>query len=145
MTILRSAVSDDAPRIRKLVRAARINPTGLDWHRFVVAENTQGEIIGCGQIKPHRDGTHELASLVVDPVCRGQGIARALVEHLIETHQGSLYLMCRASLGEFYKKFGFDPILEPEMPPYFRRINRLASLVEFLQKEGETLLVMHKA
>jgi N-acetylglutamate synthase-like GNAT family acetyltransferase len=144
MFSLRPAVADDAPRIRKLIRAERINPTGLDWQRFIVAVNLQGEVIACGQIKTHRDGSAELASLVVDPEHRGHGIARSLVGHLTEIHEGSLYLMCRASLGEFYTKLGFQTVSKPEMPSYFRKISHLASLVEILQKEGETLLVMHR-
>jgi len=139
---LRSAVADDATRIRELVRAARINPLGLDWHRFMVSVNPEGDVIACAQIKTHRDGSAELASLVVDSEYRGRGIARALVEHLTEIHPGSLYLMCRASLGAFYKKLGFQMVSQAEMPPYFSRISRLAPLVEILQKEGETLLVM---
>jgi amino-acid N-acetyltransferase len=144
MTSIRPAVANDASRIRELVQAARINPLGLDWQRFTVAVDPDGEIIGCGQIKSHRDGSHELASLVVDPAYRGQGIARTLIEHLTEIHQGDLYLTCRASLGNFYQRFGFEPIPEPEMPTFFRRISRLTSLIEFLQREGESLLVMRK-
>ncbi len=140
--LLRPAVAAEAPRIRQLVRAERINPTGLDWQRFTVAVNLQGEVVGCAQIKTHRDGSAELASLVVGPQYRGQGIARVLVEYLIEIHGGTLYLMCRASLGDFYTKLGFQIVPKPEMPPYFHRVSRLASLVEILQKEGETLLVM---
>ena len=142
---LRYAVAGDLAAIKALVRAARINPTGLKWPHFVIVENGLGEVIACGQIKPHRDGSHELASLVVDPQYRGQGIACSLVEYLTEIHEGELYLMCRASLGEFYEKLGFEVIAEPQMPPYFRKITRLASLVEILQKEGETLLVMRGA
>jgi N-acetylglutamate synthase-like GNAT family acetyltransferase len=141
---LRPAVADDATRIRELVRAARINPTGFDWQRFTVAVNPEGDVIACGQIKTHRDGSAELASLVVDPDYRGCGIARTLVEHLTRIHQDSLYLMCRASLDEFYTKLGFQMVSQPEMPSYFSRISRLASLVKILQKEGETLLVMRR-
>ena len=79
---LRPANAADFPAIKYLVRSARINPTGLKWSRFVVAENDLGEVIGCGQIKPHKDGSYELASLVVEENYRGQGIARSLVAHL---------------------------------------------------------------
>ena len=142
---LRLAEAGDAPAIKALVRAARINPTGLKWSRFHVAESHLGEVIACVQIKPHRDGSNELASLVVAPDYQKQGIARALVEHLIEIHTGELYLMCRSSLGSFYTKLGFEVIAEPQMPPYFRKVSRLASLTEILRQEGETLLVMQKA
>lgn len=142
---LRPATAEDLPAIQSLVRAAQINPTGLKWPRFTIAESAARLIIGCGQIKPHRDGSHELASLVVDPAYRGQGIARTLVEHLTEIHAGELYLMCRASLGGFYKKLGFEVLPEPQMPLYFRKINRLATLAEILRQENETLLIMRYA
>jgi hypothetical protein len=54
----------DLPIIKILVHSARINPTGLSWPHFVVAENNLGEVISCGvQIKPHRDGSSELGFL----------------------------------------------------------------------------------
>ena len=139
---VRLATEKDSPAIKRLVFAARLNPTQLKWQHFMVADNSQGEVIGCGQIKPHQDGSCELASLVIDPDYRSQGIARTLIERLIGIHEGDLYLMCRASLGGFYEKFGFEGINESQMPPYFKRIARLASIAEILQKEGETLLVM---
>ena len=139
---IRHAVAEDRPAIKALVRAAHVNPTGLKWPRFIVAVNKLGVVIACAQIKPHRDGSHELASLVVDPDCRGQGVARSLVEYLTEIHEGELYLMCRSSLREFYKKLGFEVAAKSKMPPYFRKISRLASLAEILHKENETLLVM---
>jgi len=141
---IRPAVADDSSAIKALVRAARINPTGLKWPRFLVADHNPGEVIACAQIKPHRDGSHELASLVVDPKFRNQGIARSLVKHLTETHEGELYLMCRSSLGDFYEKLGFEVIAKSQMTPYFRKISRLAALTEMLRKENETLLVMRR-
>ena len=139
---LRTANASDFPAIKNLVHTARINPLGLKWPRFVIAENDLGEIIGCAQIKSHRDGSHELASLVVDANYRGQGIARSLVTHLTGNHEGALYLTCGSSLDKFYEKFGFESINEHQMPPYFRRINRLVSLIGILYKGDETMLVM---
>ena len=144
MFTLRPGTASDVPFIRALVRAARINPTGLDWRRFVVAVTSEGEVIGCGQVKLHRDGSRELASLVVAPAWRGRGVARAIIEHLLATHPGELYLMCRSRLGPLYERFGFRAIDEAEMPKYFRRVSRLARLVEVLRKEGETLWVMRR-
>jgi N-acetylglutamate synthase-like GNAT family acetyltransferase len=107
---IRPANLSDLPAIKILVHSARINPSGLVLPRFVVAENDSAEVVDCGQIKPHRDGSFELASLVVAENYRDQGIARSLVLHLTANHKGDLYLMCRSSLGEFYKKFGFIPL-----------------------------------
>ena len=141
---LRSATSEDIPRIRTLVIAAHINPTGLDWKRFVLAIHARAEVIGCGQIKPHRDGSYELASIVVQPDWRGQGVARGIIEHLLAPEEGPLYLMCRSALGPLYEKFGFRVLKHDEMPKYFQRVSRLTSVIEILRKEGETLLVMKR-
>jgi N-acetylglutamate synthase-like GNAT family acetyltransferase len=141
---LRAAIVEDSSAIRHLVISVGINPTGLDWRRFVVAVSPQGEVIGCGQVKPHRDGSLELASIAVTPERRGQGVARAIIEHLLAENQGELYLMCRSGLGGLYEKFGFRVIQPDEMPRYFRKISRLVGLVEVLRRDGESLLVMKR-
>jgi len=147
---LRPATAADIPRIRSLVIAGHINPTGLDWKRFIVAiaAGPKAEVIGCGQIKPHRDGSHELASIVVEPAWRGRGVARSIIEHLIASKEaskeGPLYLMCRSALGPLYEKFGFQELTYDEMPRYFQRVSKLSSIIEILRKEGETLFVMKR-
>jgi amino-acid N-acetyltransferase len=141
---IRPAEGRDANAIRALVIKSHINPTGLDWKRFIVAIANQDEIIGCGQIKPHRDGSLELASIAVTHAWRGKGAARAIIEHLLAAHQGVLYLMCQSSLGPLYEKFGFEVILEEQMPKYFRRVSKLAGMAELMRKQGETLLVMQR-
>ncbi len=141
---LRPATKDDFPAIRALIYAARINPLGLDWRRFVLAVDEGGAPIGCGQVKTHRDGSRELASIAVQPAWRGQGVARAIIQHLLAAHPPPLYLTCRPSLGPFYEKFGFRVIAEPEMPPYFRRIKRLARLARATRLIPGDLLVMKK-
>jgi amino-acid N-acetyltransferase len=139
---VRKAVEADAPAIKKLVTEGRINPTGLDWRRFMVAVNQNGEVIGCGQIKPHRDGSLELASLAVTNEWRRQGVAHAIIEELLAGHDGPLYLMCRSGLGKMYEKYGFQALDEEHMPRYFRRVSRVAGIIEGLQSQGETLLIM---
>lgn len=141
---LRPATAEDAVDIRRLVQLGRINPTGLAWPRFIVAISSKGEVIGCGQVKPHRDGTREVASIVVDPAWRQRGVARAILERLIAEHPGDLYLMCRSPLGPLYEKVGFRALSFEEMPKYFRRISRVAGLLHALQDEGVSLLVMFR-
>jgi N-acetylglutamate synthase-like GNAT family acetyltransferase len=137
---LRPATADDAADIKALIHLVRINPTGLDWKRFLVACSADGELIACAQVKPHADGTLELASLAVRPAWRGQGWARRLVERLLSQSPRPIYLTCRSSLGVFYEKFGFRALTSDELTPYFRRIQRLADT--FLFRKDETLLVM---
>jgi N-acetylglutamate synthase-like GNAT family acetyltransferase len=121
---------------------SRINPTGLDWKRFIVAVNEQDEMIGCGQVKPHAAGILELASLAVYPAYRGRGVARAIIEYLLQHNPRPLYLMCASSLEPFYEKFGFRRLAYEDMPPYFQRIVRLAGLLTSLARRQEGLLVM---
>jgi N-acetylglutamate synthase-like GNAT family acetyltransferase len=144
MISLEPATSQDSGAIRRLVISGGINPTGLDWRRFVVAISPQREVIGCGQIKPHRDGSLELASVAVTSEWRGQGVARAIIERLLAENPSELHLMCRSGLGGLYEKFGFRVIQEEEMPRYFRKVSRLAGLVEVLRRDGESLLVMKR-
>jgi len=137
---LRSATADDAAEIKALIRLVRINPTSLDWKRFLVASSADGRLVACAQVKPHADGTLELASLAVRPAWSGRGLARRLVEQLLSQSPRPLYLTCRAPLGSFYEKFGFRVLTRNEMPPYFRRLSRLAGIVGKLL--NETMLVM---
>ncbi len=139
---LRKAKRDDAPRIRSLVIEGNINPFGLNWRRFIIAEDPTGRVIGCVQLKPHQDGSVELASLVVDRLYQGQGIARKLIETMIAIHAGGLYLTCRSELGGFYKKFGFQVLSADELHGYFRAILRLVNLLQKVTGREEGLLVM---
>jgi N-acetylglutamate synthase-like GNAT family acetyltransferase len=144
MYTIRQAEITDQQAIHRLIRQVRINPTGLDWERFLVAVDDHGKVIGCGQIKPHSDGSRELASIAVKPEHRSQGIASALIEQLLEKSTGDLYLMGRSSLGTFYEKFGFQAVEGDDLPPYFKKMKRLSRLITSLDKNGETLLVMKR-
>ena len=142
---LRPATEEDSPAIHDLILEGSINPTGLDWRRFTLAVTPEGEVIGCAQLKPHRDGSVELASLAITETWRGRGAARALIEYLIQQHDGTLYLMCQSSLAPLYEKFGFRRLARDEMPTYFRRVSKLVGLAEVLIQRGETLLIMRRA
>ena len=126
--VLRPAWEEDFRAIRALIRAVGINPTGLDWRRFVVAVTPNEKVIGCGQVKPHSDGSRELASIAVRPAFRRQGIAQAIIERLLAENPPPLYLICRNGLGPFYERFGFRALRENEMPRYFQRLMRAARL-----------------
>lgn len=141
---LRKANREDANKIRGMVRAENLNPLSLDWRHFLVACNQDGEVIGCGQVKAHKDGSRELASMVVLSGWRGKGAARALIEGLINTHPGTLYLTCMARLQPLYEKFGFKVIAFEEMPPYFKRISRLISIMVILAPKEFHLRVMRR-
>jgi N-acetylglutamate synthase-like GNAT family acetyltransferase len=142
MVHVRSARETEASQIRDLIYLVGINPTGLDWKRFVVAVDEADEMIGCGQIKPRGQEVLELASIAVYPRHQSKGVARSIIEYLLKDSSRPLYLMCESALGPFYEKFGFQAISYEEMPRYFRRISKLAGLVTTLAHREERLLVM---
>jgi len=139
---LRSAVKNDSNIIKTLVRQARLNPFDLDWRRFIVATTPQEGVIGCGQIKRHRDGSRELASLVVDPEYRGDGIGKTILEQLLANHPTPVYLTCLSSLMEYYESFGFTVTTNNDLPPYFCRLKRLFNIFRIFSKSQEDLLIM---
>ena len=84
----------DSPEARPLIEGLNAHalslypdPDSYHWrfsHEegvFVVAY-VDGEPAGCGGVRDFGDGTAELKRVYVDPRFRGQGIGRALVEHL---------------------------------------------------------------
>lgn len=140
--VLRPALESESAQIKALINLVEINPSGLDWKRFIVAVNDGGQVIGCGQIKPHGGDIQELASIAVSPEYRGQGIARAVIEMLLRETTRPLYLMCIAHNGPMYEKFGFQAIPVDEMPRYFKRIKKLFDIAEVFRRSEEDLLVM---
>jgi len=138
---LRPAVESDARQIRDLIHRVGINPMDLNWRHFVVVEDADSQFMGCAQLKPHKDGSLELASLAVQEEFRKQGVARALIEHLLARSPRPLFLMCQPALVPFYEKFGFRAIGLKAMPPYFRKISRLIKvLVAFNRDAGPAIM-----
>lgn len=143
--ILRRAERRDALAIRWLIYRAGINPLGLDWRRFWVVSDSTGLILACGQVKLHRDGSRELASIAVAPAHRRRGLARRIIEKLLAGQEGTLYLTCRPPLRGLYEKFGFTVLNDPEeMPPYFRVVWKTARYVGRALPAFGGLLVMRR-
>jgi N-acetylglutamate synthase-like GNAT family acetyltransferase len=140
--IIRHALETESTQIKDLIHLVGINPSGLDWKRFVVAVNENGQVIACGQIKPHGADIRELASIAVQPEYRGLGLARAVIEILLRENPRPLYLMCILHNGPMYEKFGFQEIEDRQMPRYFARIKNLFNIADVFRKTGEELLVM---
>lgn len=145
---LRSAGKADAAAIKRLIYQVGINPLGLRWQNFILAVDEQGQMIGCGQIKEHYDGSRELASIAVDPNWRGRGVATTIIQELLHRQNGLLYLTCRTGLTPFYQRFGFEPAEFTELPPYFRRIHHLSGLLrraKWMPAEGLAILIKRDA
>src|SRR5215207_11554125 len=99
--IIRPAAADDQFVITAIVRAALINPRDLDWRRFLLAQWGQ-DVVGVGQVKPHRDGSRELASIAVVPEWQGNGVGGALIRALLSRATGPLYLLRDAEREHYY-------------------------------------------
>lgn len=139
---LRPASAEDQGAIRRLVFQGRINPRGLHWRNFIVAVDGCQRVIGCGQIKPHHDGSRELSSIVVAPDWQGGGIATAIVERLMQAGP-PLWGICREELAPFYQRFGFERVLAPRASsPTFRRILRLSRWLTRLLPPGQAPCVL---
>jgi amino-acid N-acetyltransferase len=117
MTIsIRPATELDQEQIVRLVRAERLNPHGLHWPNFLVAES-EGRIIGAVQLRPHRDGSHELGSLVVDAGCRGGDLSSRLIEQRLAGRNGRILLITNRRFADRYRRWGFNRI-EPTAAPF---------------------------
>jgi N-acetylglutamate synthase-like GNAT family acetyltransferase len=139
---VRPALTVESPQIKGLINLVGINPTGLDWRRFIVAVNDNGQVVACGQIKPHGENIRELASIAVRPEFRGLGLARAVIEMLLLESPKPLYLMCMSHNGPMYEKFGFQVLEGRQLPRYFARIKKIFNIADVFKKSGEELLVM---
>lgn len=124
---LRPAHQGDQAQIRRLVRGARLNPFDLNWQRFWVVEEG-GRLQAVGQVRHHRDGSRELASIVTVPEKRGAGLATTVIRELVAREAGPVYLTCRPELVGFYARLGFVES-QTGLPPHFQRVvwvNQLA-------------------
>jgi len=143
MKTIRPASAADSSKIKRLVRSERLNPLGLNWRRFLIAEDSGGRMLGCVQVKTHGGGAKELASLVVVPAWRGRGVARALVEHLQQCSNSPLWLTCRSGLIPFYSRFGFREVRDSaKMPQHFKLARLFGKLLHFVGTVVGYLAVM---
>ncbi|MBI5352648.1 MAG: GNAT family N-acetyltransferase [Chloroflexi bacterium] len=139
---LRPALESESSQIKDLIHLVGINPTGLDWKRFIVAVNDGGQVVACGQIKPHGADIRELASIAVNPEYQDQGLARAVIEDLLSKTERPVYLMCLSKMEGLYEKFGFKAISYEIMPRYFQRIYNIFRIADVVRHSGEELSVM---
>jgi N-acetylglutamate synthase-like GNAT family acetyltransferase len=143
--IYRPAQANDEAAIKALIRAVNINPIGLKWQRFVVAVDENGRLIGCGQIKSHRDGSRELASIAVQKAWRRQGVAGAIIQQLLADETPPVWLTCMDKLVPFYEQFGFVEVMGGNgrsLPFYFRLARAFFKPIQKLSRITGYLAVM---
>jgi N-acetylglutamate synthase-like GNAT family acetyltransferase len=138
--VIRPAQSQDAKLIRRRIWRERLDPTKLDWRKFVVAEAPDGAILGFAQMKDLGGGIREFGSLVVEPAHRGQGIGGALLRYFLERFPLPIYLMCGHHRVSYYRRFGFSVLQPSEMPTRLRWKWRVGTF--FARLAGAQVAVM---
>jgi N-acetylglutamate synthase-like GNAT family acetyltransferase len=139
---IRPAKADDQTTIRRMIRAAGLNPMSLSWPNFLVAEDA-GDVVAIGQVKTHRDGSRELASIAVVPARQGEGIGSSIVNALLDRHgAGVLHLTCESRRQGYYERFGFRRIPRKEFPRYFARLVPFVNAV--MRLGGTEITVMRR-
>lgn len=118
---LRPARADEAKLIRQRIWRERLDPTRLDWRKFVMAEgmgaDAQPMILGFAQMKRLRGGVQEFGSLVVERDYRRQGVGEALIRHFTQEFAKPIYLVCESRRVAYYSKFGFRVMDDPQAMP----------------------------
>jgi N-acetylglutamate synthase-like GNAT family acetyltransferase len=141
---VRRAQASDQEAIVALVRSEPLNPNGLHWHRFVVACDAHG-LVGAAQLRQNSDGSHELASLVVRPRARGQGVAGQMIDLLAGGRHGRVFAVTRRANVPRFARWSFVPIDARDAPRDVRLrrlIGQLASVISLLRGRRPSLLVV---
>lgn len=107
--LIRQAVALDQLAITQLVHGERLNPNGLAWENFIVAD-VGGDVVGAVQMRRHADAALELGSLVVRRDHRRRGIAGRLITALLNQHPGLVHVITHHKNAVHYQRWGFHPI-----------------------------------
>lgn len=87
--------------------------------QFLVAEDVQGELIGCGALHVMWEDLGEIRTLIVVDEWLHHGVGRAIVDGLEENARalGLSRLFCLTFEVEFFRRRGFEPIGEQVVDP----------------------------
>ncbi len=87
--------------------------------QFVVAENSAGELVGCGALHVMWEDLGEIRTLIVVDEWLHRGVGRVIVEQLEENARrlGLARLFCLTFEVEFFTRRGFAPIGEQVVDP----------------------------
>ncbi|MBX3049944.1 MAG: GNAT family N-acetyltransferase [Caldilineaceae bacterium] len=128
--------------VRRILRE-KLDPTKLDWRKFVVAEDANGAILGFAQMKDWGQGVREFGSLVVEAESRGQGIGGKLLAHFLDEFPRPVYLFCGGHNVAYYLRFGFRRLKqEYEIPGPLQHKWRMAQFFSRLFKANVALMVI---
>ena len=109
---------EDLEKIIEILEEFGGDRKDLDYRDFVVAKEGE-KLIGCVRIKKLADCL-ELASLVVLPEYRKQGIGSGMLKELLTEVLDPVYILCFKRNLPFYTENGFELISVEEMPKSLR-------------------------
>ena len=113
---IRPATAADSTMIKRTVRQARLDRTGLDWRNFKIAELVKnGDMIGFCQVRRYAS-VRELGSLYVRKTFRGQAIGGALIRACLAEQSPPVHLECVEARQSYYEHFGFRRIPKRQAP-----------------------------
>jgi N-acetylglutamate synthase-like GNAT family acetyltransferase len=90
----------------------------------------QDRLLAAGGLQPAGE-YFLLRSLVVDPACRGRGLARALAEFLLdraEAEAGTAVYLLTETAAEYFARLGFEPAEREQVPEALARTRQFAAL-----------------
>lgn len=127
MITIRSAKLADAPAITELInhfaKQGLMLPKSLvqvyeHLREFLVAEEEDGTIVGCGALRLMWHDLAEIRSLAIAERAQGKGIGRRIVEQLIEEARtmGLARLFVLTYQEEFFRRVGFEVVAKQYFP-----------------------------
>lgn len=86
---------------------------------FVVAEDANGQVVGCGALHVMWEDLGEVRTLAVAENTQGKGIGKAILENLLGRAKdlGLKRIFCLTFEVDFFSKLGFEPISESPVDP----------------------------
>jgi len=86
---------------------------------FLVAEDSAGNVVGCGALHVMWEDLGEVRTLAVSRDHEGKGLGRLIMDGLMEraTSLGLKRIFCLTFEVEFFTKLGFEPISETPVEP----------------------------
>ena len=113
MRVRKTGPREATPAV-ELARTLGLDYPGMEADELWVAEE-DGHVVGLVALKTHPDCL-ELCALGIDPVHRGRGAAKALVEALMAAAPGDVHLA--TVIPAFFASLGFEAVSE-DIPAAF--------------------------
>ena len=137
---VRKAGPSDLPSVVILAKSLDLDYPGLEGDALWAAEDDRGRIVGLVARKTHTDCL-ELCALGVNRECRGQGIAKELVQALLAETHGDVHLA--TVIPGFFEACGFHAI-EEDIPAAFPA-KRLTAWCDGCPRERCTVMLRKRS